>query len=90
MEPIDFNGGSDRVVAEEWVKSLDTMFDYMWIDDAEKVLYAIFILNKDARTWWDGAKLALNMEELTWERFKIIFHDKYFTRDARSLKVKEI
>ena len=29
------------------------------------------------------------MEELTWERFKTIFYDKYFTRDARSLRVKE-
>ncbi|KAI3446801.1 hypothetical protein Pfo_003466 [Paulownia fortunei] len=89
MEPVDFNGGSDPMVAEEWVKSLDTIFDYMRIDDAEKVLCAIFLLKKDARTWWEGAKLAVNMEELTWERFKTIFYDKYFTRDARSLRVKE-
>ncbi|KAI3470676.1 hypothetical protein Pfo_027339 [Paulownia fortunei] len=61
----------------------------MRIDDAEKVLCAIFLLKKDARTWWEGAKLAVNMEELTWERFKTIFYDKYFTRDARSLRVKE-
>ncbi|KAI3443867.1 hypothetical protein Pfo_000532 [Paulownia fortunei] len=89
MEPVDFTGGSDPMVVEQWVKSLDTIFDYMRIDDAEKVLCAIFLLKKDARTWWEGAKLAVNMEELTWERFKIIFYDKYFTRDARSLKVKE-
>ncbi|KAI3450341.1 hypothetical protein Pfo_007006 [Paulownia fortunei] len=89
MEPVDFNSGSDPMVAEEWVKSLDTIFDYMRIDDAEKVLCAIFLLKKDARTWWEGAKLAVNMEELTWERFKTIFYDKYFTRDARSLRVKE-
>ncbi|KAI3472595.1 hypothetical protein Pfo_030078, partial [Paulownia fortunei] len=50
MEPVDFNGGSDPMVAEEWVKSLDTIFDYMRIDDAEKVLCAIFLLKKDART----------------------------------------
>ncbi|KAI3443818.1 hypothetical protein Pfo_000483 [Paulownia fortunei] len=89
MELVNFNDGSDPMVAKEWVKSLDTIFDYMRIDDAEKVLCAIFLLKKDARTWWEGAKLAVNMEELTWERFKIIFYDKYFTRDARSLKVKE-
>ncbi|KAI3443877.1 hypothetical protein Pfo_000542 [Paulownia fortunei] len=89
MEPVDFTGGSDPMVAEEWVKSLDTIFDYMRIDDVEKVLCAIFLLKKDARTWWEEAKLAVNMEELTWERLKIIFYDKYFTRDARSLKVKE-
>ncbi|KAI3451367.1 hypothetical protein Pfo_008032 [Paulownia fortunei] len=89
MEPVDFNGGSDPMIAEEWVKSLDTIFDYMRIDDAEKVLCAIFLLKKDARTWWEGAKLAVNMEELTWKRFKTIFYDKYFTRDARSLRVKE-
>ncbi|KAI3473589.1 hypothetical protein Pfo_031464, partial [Paulownia fortunei] len=89
MEPVDFTGGSDLIVAEEWVKSLDTIFDYMRIDDAEKILCAIFLLKKDTRTWWERAKLAVNMEELTWERFKIIFYDTYFTRDARSLKVKE-
>ena len=89
MELVDFTGGSDSMVAKEWVKSLDTIFDYMRIDDAEKVLCTIFLLKKDARTWWEGAKLVVNMEELTCERFKTIFHDKYFTRDARSLKVKE-
>ena len=89
MEPSDFYGSSDPIVAEEWVKSLDIIFDYMRIDDVDKVLCAIFLLKKEARIWWEGAKLAVDMETLTWDRFKVIFYDKYFTRDARSLKVKE-
>ncbi|XP_012837553.1 PREDICTED: uncharacterized protein LOC105958095 [Erythranthe guttata] len=89
MEPVDFYGGSDPMVAEEWVKSLDVIFDYMRIEDSEKVLCAIFLLKKEARTWWEGTKLAVDMEKLTWEAFKTIFYDKYFTRDVRSLKVKE-
>ncbi|XP_012852337.1 PREDICTED: uncharacterized protein LOC105971946 [Erythranthe guttata] len=89
MEPVDFYGGSDPMVAEEWVKSLDVIFDYMRIEDSEKVLCAIFLLKKEARTWWEGTKLAVDMEKLTWEAFKTIFYDNYFTRDVRSLKVKE-
>ncbi|KAG8386811.1 hypothetical protein BUALT_Bualt03G0187600 [Buddleja alternifolia] len=89
MEPSDFYGSSDPIVAEEWVKSLDIIFDYMCINDADKVLCAIFLLKKEVRIWWEGAKLAVDMETLTWDRFKVIFYDKYFTRDARSLKVKE-
>ncbi|XP_012858075.1 PREDICTED: uncharacterized protein LOC105977316 [Erythranthe guttata] len=89
MEPVNFYCGSHPMVAEEWVKSLDVFFDYMRIEDSDKLLYAIFLLNKEARTWWEGTKLAVDIEKLTWEAFKTIFYDKYFTRNVWSLKVKE-
>ncbi|KAG8384073.1 hypothetical protein BUALT_Bualt04G0080100 [Buddleja alternifolia] len=70
MEPSNFYGSSDPIVAEEWVKSLDIIFDYMRIDDADKVLCVIFSLKKEARIWWEGAKLDVDMETLTWDKFK--------------------
>lgn len=89
MDPIDFMGASDSMVAEKYIKSIEVIFDYMRIEDANKITYDIFMLKKETRTWWEGARLAVNIAELTQDRFKQIFYDKYFTRDAHSLKVKE-
>lgn len=89
IDPTDFDGGSNPKVAEEWNKSIEVNFDYMYMEDPDKVNCAIFMMKKEAHTWWEGTWLAINMAELTSDQFKRIFYDKYFTRDTRSLKVKE-
>lgn len=71
MDPTDFDGGSDPLIAEEWIKSIEVIFDYMHIEDADKVTCAIFIMKKEACTWWEGAKLAVDI--VTWDGFKLIY-----------------
>ncbi|XP_075500067.1 uncharacterized protein LOC142538638 [Primulina tabacum] len=46
-------------------------------------------LEGDASLWWEGAERGVNMMTLTWEEFKRVFYDKYFTSDVRSRLKRE-
>lgn len=61
----------------------------MGIQDAEKLKCASFLFKREARNWWERAKLNLSLERLTWEKFNSLFFNKYFTVDARAQRVKE-
>ena len=51
LHPKEFNGETDPMVAEEWIKSLECIFNYMRLGDADKVSYAVYMLKNDARIW---------------------------------------
>ncbi|XP_073121448.1 uncharacterized protein [Henckelia pumila] len=53
--PKEFSGTTDPLVAEEWIRSLETIFDNMGVTDADRVRCAIFMLKEDASLWWEGA-----------------------------------
>ncbi|KZV32022.1 hypothetical protein F511_23135 [Dorcoceras hygrometricum] len=61
----------------------------MGLLDADKVCCAIFMLKGDAALWWKGAVVGLFLESLTWEEFKKVFFENYFTVDARSHLIRE-
>ncbi|KZV26919.1 hypothetical protein F511_41168 [Dorcoceras hygrometricum] len=42
--PKEFAGTTDLLVAEEWIRSLETIFSYMGLQDADKVRCAIFMM----------------------------------------------
>ncbi|XP_073298461.1 uncharacterized protein [Primulina huaijiensis] len=89
MNPLDFIGGPDPLVALEWVKSLEAIFDYLKFTDQEKVSCVVFMLVKAARIWWEATKVTVNVRELKWNEFKELFHAKYFSREVKAKKVKE-
>ncbi|XP_075504525.1 uncharacterized protein LOC142541966 [Primulina tabacum] len=77
------------MVALEWVKAVEAIYDYLQFDEKDRVSCAIFLLTKTARTWWDATTISVNVLALKWQEFKDLFYDKYFPRDVRSQKVKE-
>ncbi|XP_012841509.1 PREDICTED: uncharacterized protein LOC105961791 [Erythranthe guttata] len=89
MNPSEFHGGPDPVIAEEWIKSLEVIFDYMQMGDRERVHCALFLLRNEARNWWEGAKEGIELENLQWSIFKVQFFEKYFSKDIRANKLKE-
>ncbi|XP_075500137.1 uncharacterized protein LOC142538724 [Primulina tabacum] len=89
MNPPDFIGGPDPLVALEWIKSLEAIFDYMKFTDQEKVSCAVFMLVKAARIWWEATKVTVNVQELKWNEFKYLFYAKYFSSEVKAKKVKE-
>ncbi|XP_075507535.1 uncharacterized protein LOC142544365 [Primulina tabacum] len=89
MKPLEFHGSTDPMVALEWVKAVEAIYDYLQFEDNDRVSCAIFLLSKMARTWWDATKISVNVSALKWQEFKDLFYDKYFPRDIRSQKVKE-
>ncbi|XP_073014543.1 uncharacterized protein [Primulina eburnea] len=45
------------MVAEEWIKSIEVIFDFMELQDADRVMCATFLLSGDARLWWESASV---------------------------------
>ena len=41
QKPTEFKGTPDPLVAEEWIKSLEVIFDYMELDDRQCVTCAV-------------------------------------------------
>ncbi|XP_073269656.1 uncharacterized protein [Primulina huaijiensis] len=89
MHPEDFHGTTDPFVAEGYIRSLEVIFRYMEMADADRVRCTIYLLKGGASLWWEGAERGVNMMTLTWEEFKRVFYDKYFTSDVRSIPKRE-
>ncbi|XP_073057332.1 uncharacterized protein [Primulina eburnea] len=89
MNPPDFVGGFDPLVALEWIESLEAIFDYLKFNDQDKVSCAVFMLVKAARIWWEATKVTVNVRELKWDAFKELFYTKYFSREVKEKKMKE-
>ncbi|XP_073279530.1 uncharacterized protein [Primulina huaijiensis] len=82
MDPKDFGGTTYTMVAERWIKSIEVIFTFMELQDADRVRCATYLLKDDARLWWEGALVSVNLQNLTWEGFKEVFYSKYFTDDS--------
>ncbi|XP_073307133.1 uncharacterized protein [Primulina huaijiensis] len=84
MNPKEFTGTSDPMVVEGWIKSLEVTFRFMELEDVDRVHCATYLFGGDARLWWEGASVALDLATLSWTRFREVFFSKYFTDDVRS------
>ncbi|XP_073153876.1 uncharacterized protein [Henckelia pumila] len=87
--PKEFSGTTDPLVAEEWIRSMEVIFTYMGINDADKVRCAIFMLKEDSALWWEGAVIGVNLATLTWTEFRRMFYEKYYTAEARGILIRE-
>ncbi|XP_073138484.1 uncharacterized protein [Henckelia pumila] len=89
LEPAEFKRGSDLIVAEECVQSLETIFQFMQLNDADWVRCATFMFWDDARVWWKWDKSTVNLTTLNWNGFKDVFYGKYFTVSTRTILSRE-
>ncbi|XP_073049476.1 uncharacterized protein [Primulina eburnea] len=89
MNPPEFIGGPDPLMALEWIKSLEAIFDYLKFTDQERVSCDVFMLVKSARIWWKATKVTVNVQELKWNELKDLFYAKYFSSKFKAKKVKE-
>ncbi|KAL5570735.1 hypothetical protein UlMin_020332 [Ulmus minor] len=89
IKPAEFVGSSDPLEAEEWLSSIETILEFMELNDREKVMYASYMLRKDARYWWESVKLRRNVLTMTWGEFVGEFNQKYYNQAAMRAKQKE-
>ncbi|KAL5540684.1 hypothetical protein UlMin_043336 [Ulmus minor] len=89
MKPDEFEGSSDPLVAEEWISSIQTILDFMHLNECEKVLCATYVLKKDARYWWETVKMRRNVQDMTWDEFIVEFNQKYYNRMAMRAQQNE-
>ena len=89
MNPPQFAGTTDPDEAENWMQALDQIFEVMQCSDAEKVLLAVFQLEKEARSWWDATKVTIPGDQITWDVFQEQFNNRYFSKRIREKKAAE-
>ncbi|XP_024020868.1 uncharacterized protein LOC112091431 [Morus notabilis] len=89
QRPNDFHGGPDPLIAEEWINSIESIFDYMVMEDAQRVSCAIQLLKNNARHSWASIKLTPAATNVTWNGFKELFYNKYFIEEVKKSIVAE-
>ncbi|XP_057506510.1 uncharacterized protein LOC130789696 [Actinidia eriantha] len=90
LNPPEFTGAIDPLVAEEWLKKLGTIFEVMEVTNEQKLTLATFMLRGEARNWWESMRrMQPEGVPISWQRFVKIFNDQYFHRIYRMQKEQE-
>ncbi|XP_073120375.1 uncharacterized protein [Henckelia pumila] len=89
MDPKDFSGTTDPLVAKGWICLLEANFRYMELGDGDRVHCMTFLLKDDAALWFEGVEKTVDVTTLTWEAFKALFYEKYYTAEVRAQLKKE-
>ena len=55
----------DPTTAEEWISMIDKIFEFIQIEDEDKVKCVVHMLRKDARIWWDTVKKTRDVTVMT-------------------------
>ncbi|XP_028110095.1 uncharacterized protein LOC114308662 [Camellia sinensis] len=87
LKPPEFAGGIEPLKAEAWVLETEKIFEVFPCTDVYKVLLATFALTEEARRWW--MLVRGENRDLTWDRFKETFYEKYFPQCMRDRKISE-
>ncbi|XP_073153080.1 uncharacterized protein [Henckelia pumila] len=89
MDPKDFSGTTDPMVAKGWIRSLEAILRYMELGDGDRVCCMMFLLKDDAALWFEGVEKTVDVTTLTWEEFNTLFYEKYYTAEVRAQLKKE-
>ncbi|KAL5552945.1 hypothetical protein UlMin_040346 [Ulmus minor] len=76
--PPTFEGSNDPLAAEEWLRNIERILDFMKLSDQERIMCATYKLTKDARYWWEVTGQTKDLETLSWTEFVQMFNRKYF------------
>ena len=74
--PPSFRGAFDPDKAKQWVKAMEKVFSILDYIDHQKVAFATYMLDADAKFWWNSVKRLLedSQTEIIWDVFKEAFY----------------
>ena len=84
-KPPTFKGSTDPQVCFQWFLKMDQTFDSGVFTEAQRVSYAIRMLEGSALQWWNSVSRTLSASvraSLTWEAFSNKVKTKYCSRGA--------
>ncbi|CAA0810107.1 Unknown protein, partial [Striga hermonthica] len=92
LQPATFNGQGDPRIVEEWIRSLEQLFEAMNCTEQERIQCAQLQMIGDAGLWWFSYWQIRTVEEkqaLTWFGFKQIVKEKYYPSYYRAQMERE-
>ena len=69
MKPPSFEGSANPLDAEEWLSSMETILDFMELDDREMIICVTFMLKREDHYWWESVKARRNVRAMLWADF---------------------
>ncbi|XP_062118750.1 uncharacterized protein LOC133832422 [Humulus lupulus] len=84
-----FEGKVNPMVAKDWLKSVEAIFDHMELNDHQRVSCAAHLLKIDARLWWEVVKETHDLNTMTWVDFAIAFGKMYYSTAVLATRVDE-
>ena len=64
-----FKEATDLAEAEEWLDELESILDALKIEEEDKMIYTEFLLQGEARIWWQMEKKKLEGKNYVWKDF---------------------
>ncbi|XP_038985510.1 uncharacterized protein LOC120111719 [Phoenix dactylifera] len=89
LNPPTFEGGSDPMAAETWIREIEKMFRALHFPDEVTVRLATSMLTGNAEYWWTAMETAYAVDRLTWRDFKRMFYNQYFPDSVHLAKQNE-
>lgn len=80
MNPPAFHDTTDPVIANTWIKEMERTFELVQLGDDQKTPYATYFLKGEVIYWWESVKAMEVTQQVSWERFKKLFLDKYYPK----------
>ncbi|XP_058784256.1 uncharacterized protein LOC131659028 [Vicia villosa] len=86
MDPPEFAGGLDPVLAHDWLASMERIFQAIQCNEEEKVIFATQKMKGPTLRWWNTASTYFTTQEIPkdWHHFKAAFLEKYFPNSVRT------
>ncbi|XP_063945950.1 uncharacterized protein LOC135151431 [Daucus carota subsp. sativus] len=78
VNPPEFKGSADPIEARIWLKEIEKAFMLVKVRDEQKTEFASYYLKEEATYWWESVRAMEGTENVTWDRFKELFLEKYF------------
>ena len=88
-KPLVFEGIEDPTVADECISMIQKIFEFVQIEDEEKVKRVVYMLRKDAQIWWEAVKKSQDVTTMTWIEFLREFNSKYYSQAVVNKKIAE-
>jgi hypothetical protein len=88
--PTAFSQAKDPMDAEDWLKGVEKKLMIAQCTDCEKVLFSMHQLYGTAANWWETyCNTDVNINAITWNKFKAHFCTHYVPRGTMKLKRKQ-
>ena len=88
--PPVFKVTVDPVMAEEWASMVEKIFEFVLIEDEEKVKCVVYMLRKDERIWWEAVMKSRDVAVMTWAKFLREFNSKYYSQTVINNKWRNL
>ena len=80
LKPPEFHGTTDPVEARAWLKEMEKSFEILSITENQKTVFSVYLMKGEANHWWESKKNLEGTGVVTWERFSLLFLEKYFPK----------